>query len=248
MNITLRSVVASHLHMEGREFSSNTVGIPHTERHWRAEGRGAPAIWFGSNEVRTRSANFAGGGTLNGTERSNQGPRRTLNGMEHSVRGVRGSNLSSELNFSITTGTGPDQTSPTLGAMHPAVKQGVKQSPVASLPMSITGQLPCPLGKVVAIHTICPLQWYDECEITDPWFVEAAAIACNTPAANCTLEQCGVYCRHHQALRDVQPLHFTVDVNTPDDIHSWIEEWSWNPIDAASDPRRRSGLSERRQP
>ena len=101
---TLRSMAASHLRMEGREFSSNTVDIPHMERHWRAEGRGAPAIWFGSNEVRMRSANFAGGGMLNGMERSNQGPRRTLNGMEHSVRGVRGSNLGSELNFSITSG------------------------------------------------------------------------------------------------------------------------------------------------
>ena len=67
------------------------------------EGRGAPAIWFGSNEVQTRSANFPGGGTLNGTECSNQGPRRTLNGMEHSVWGVQGLNLGSELNFSITS-------------------------------------------------------------------------------------------------------------------------------------------------
>ena len=88
--------------MEGQEFSSNTVSIPRTERHRRAQGRGAPAIWFGSNEVRTHSANFAGGRTLNGTERSNQGPSRTLNGMERSVQGVWGSNLGSELNFSIT--------------------------------------------------------------------------------------------------------------------------------------------------
>ena len=63
---------------------------------------GAPAIWFSLNEVRTRSENFAGGQTLNGTECSNQGPSQTLNGMERSVRGVRGLNLSSELNFSIT--------------------------------------------------------------------------------------------------------------------------------------------------
>ena len=66
---------------------------------------GVPAIWFGSNEVWTHSANFAGGRTLNGTEHSNQGPSRTLNGTERSVRGVRGSNLGSELNFSITIST-----------------------------------------------------------------------------------------------------------------------------------------------
>ena len=99
---TLRSVAASRLRMEGREFSSNTIGIPCMEKHRWAEGRGVPAIWFGLNEVRTHSANFAGGGTLNGMECFNQGPSRTLNGMEHSVWGVRGSNLGSELNFSIT--------------------------------------------------------------------------------------------------------------------------------------------------
>ena len=96
-------VMASHLRMEGREFSSNTVGIPRTEQHWWADGRGAPAIWFSSNEVWTRLANFAGGRMLNGTEHSNQGPSQTLNGMEHSVPGIQGLNLSSELNFSITT-------------------------------------------------------------------------------------------------------------------------------------------------
>ena len=63
----------------------------------------------------------------------------------------------------------------------PAVKQGAKQKPVASLPMSITGQLPHPLGKVAAIHAIHPLQWYDECKTMDPQFVEAATIAANTP-------------------------------------------------------------------
>ena len=50
----------------------------------------------------------------------------------------------------------------------PAVKQGAKQRLVASLPMSITGQLPRPLGKVVAIHAIHPLQWYNECKLMTP--------------------------------------------------------------------------------
>ena len=100
---TLRSMAASRLHMEGQEFSSNTVSIPHTERDRWADGRGAPAIWFGLNKVRMCSANFAGGRTLNGMECSNQGPSQTLNGMEHSVRGIWGLNLGSELNFSITS-------------------------------------------------------------------------------------------------------------------------------------------------
>ena len=96
--------------------------------------------------------------------------------------------------------------------------------------MSITGQLPCPLGKVAAIHGICPLQWYNECETTDPQFMEVAATTTNTPAANCTPKQCGVHRRHQCTLRDVQPLQFAVDVNTPDDIRCWIEEWWQNPI------------------
>ena len=119
----------------------------------------------------------------------------------------------------------------------PAAKQGARQRPVVSLPVSITGQLPRPLGKVAAIHTIRPLQWYDECETTDPRFMEVAAIACSTPAANRTPEQHGVYRRHHCALRDLQPLRFAVDVNTPDNIRRWIEEWSWNSHrDATSNP------------
>ena len=96
--------------------------------------------------------------------------------------------------------------------------------------MSITGQLPRPLGKVAAIHAIRPLQWYNECELTDPQFVEVAAIACNTLAVNHTSEQHGVYCRHHHVHWDAQPLRFAVDVDTPDDICHWIKEWSWNPI------------------
>ena len=104
---TPRSMAASRLRMEGRKSSSNTIGIPRMEWHQWAEGRGVPAIWFGSNKVRTRSANFAGGRMLNGTEHSNQGPSQTLNGMERSVRGVRGSNLGSELNFSITNRVSP---------------------------------------------------------------------------------------------------------------------------------------------
>ena len=98
--------------------------------------------------------------------------------------------------------------------------------------MSITGQLclPRPLDKVVAIHTLCPSQWYDECKITDPRFIEVAAIAMNTLATKHTPKQCGVYCHHRHAIKDVQPLHFPMEVDTPDDISYWIGQWSQNPI------------------
>ena len=98
------------------------------------------------------------------------------------------------------------------------LQRDMKEKPVVLLPMFITGQLPHPLGKVVVIHTLCPSQWYDKCETTDSRFMEAAAIACDTLAANCTPKQHGVFHRHHRAIRDVQPLCFPVDVNTPDDI------------------------------
>ena len=89
---------------------------------------------------------------------------------------------------------------------------------------------PRPLGKVAAIHAIHPLQWYDECETTDPQFVEVATTTTNTPAVNHTPEQRGVHHRYQRALRDVQPLRFTVDVDTPDDIRRWTKEWLRNPI------------------
>ena len=60
--------------------------------------------------------------------------------------------------------------------------------------------------------------------------MEAAAIACNTPVVNRTPEQHGVFRYHHCTIRDAQLLRFAMDVNTPEDICRWIEEWSWNPI------------------
>ena len=138
--------------------------------------------------------------------------------------------LDVEMSPVIGQGTDTCPVSQQGTTMRPAVKQGTKQRPVASLPMSITGQLPCPLGKVAAIHAIRPLQWYDECETMDHQFVEVATTAANTPVVNRTPEQRGVHCHYQHALRDAQPLWFTVDVDTPDNIRRWIEEWSRNPI------------------
>ena len=137
-----------------------------------------------------------------------------------------------DIDMSPVTGQGPD-TRPVEKqgtATCPAAKQGVKQKLVVSLPMSITGQLTRPLGKVAAIHAIRPLQWYDECKITDPQFVEVATTSANTPAVNCTPKQHGVHHCYQHTLRDAQPLRFAVDVDTPDNICRWIKEWSWNPI------------------
>ena len=64
----------------------------------------------------------------------------------------------------------------------------------------------------------------------DPRFVEVATTAANTPVANRTPEQRGVHRCYQRTLRDTQPLRFAMDVDTPDDIRCWIEEWSQNPI------------------
>ena len=62
------------------------------------------------------------------------------------------------------------------------------------------------------------------------WGRTLTSTAANTPVANRTPKQRRVHHRYQCALRDVQPLQFAVDVNTPDDIRRWIEEWSRNPI------------------
>ena len=76
--------------------------------------------------------------------------------------------LDVEMSPVIGHGTNTCPVSQQATTTRPAIKQGAKQRLVASLPMSITGQLPCPLGKVSAIHTIHPLQWYNECKLMDP--------------------------------------------------------------------------------
>ena len=44
----------------------------------------------------------------------------------------------------------------------------VKPRLQASLPASVTGVLPRPLGKAPTRLAICTHQWYDECDINDP--------------------------------------------------------------------------------
>ena len=94
---------------------------------------------------------------------------------------------------------------------HPVAKPGMKPRPVDSLPMSITGWLPCPLGKTPAIHTIHLLQWYDECETMDPWFVEVVSTALATLATDRTPEQHVVLHQHQHAERDAQTPLFHVE-------------------------------------
>ena len=100
----------------------------------------------------------------------------------------------------------------------PTTKQGMKPRPVASLPMSIMGRLPRPLGKTAAIHTIRPIQWYDECTTMDPWFVEAVSATLAIPAPDRTPEQRVVFRRHWHAIRDAQTPLFHVEEEMPDDF------------------------------
>jgi len=65
--------------------------------------------------------------------------------------------------------------------MVPLMKSNVDTKPVASLPASVTGVLPHPLGKMAARPAIQARQWFDECNISDPQldalYQEARAIS-----------------------------------------------------------------------
>jgi len=47
-----------------------------------------------------------------------------------------------------------------------------KPCPVASLPTSITSVLPCPLGKMAVLPAVHTQQWFDDCLLDNPQFVE----------------------------------------------------------------------------
>jgi len=51
----------------------------------------------------------------------------------------------------------------------PLMKRNVDTRPVASLPASITGVLPHPLGKTAAKPAVRAQQWFDECDVDNLW-------------------------------------------------------------------------------
>src|SRR6266481_2814906 len=62
-------------------------------------------------------------------------------------------------------------------------KQGGAPTPVADLPMVVTGMLPCPLGKVATHAAPQTWEWYEECDLESNRFQELLQVARTALAA-----------------------------------------------------------------
>ena len=103
---------------------------------------------------------------------------------------------------------------------------GKKVKPVASLPITVTGTLPCPLGKTAAAKA-----WFDECDVNDPTLILLSDQAAAILRAQRSLAQNMAY-RHVERHRKqvARTFAFPVDEAWPPDIKKWATEWSMNPI------------------
>jgi hypothetical protein len=62
-----------------------------------------------------------------------------------------------------------------------------KHIPVVDPPISATGHLPWPLGKVCALpHPRPKTEWYDTCALNEPWFIEILELTRVTDGENRT--------------------------------------------------------------
>ena len=98
-------------------------------------------------------------------------------------------------------------------------KKVAKPRPVASLPISVTGQLPQPLGKTAALSPYRPRAWYEDCPFDEPQFIELWEQANLTPLAQCTVAHHVVIKGwHQQHMRDTKPDAFIVVATLPPEL------------------------------
>ena len=69
----------------------------------------------------------------------------------------------------------------------PLPKRAAKPRPVALLLISVTGQLPRPLGKTAALSLYRPRAWYEDCLLDEPQFIELWEQANATPITQRTV-------------------------------------------------------------
>ena len=101
---------------------------------------------------------------------------------------------------------------------------------VASLPISVTGQLPRPLGKTAALSLYWPRAWYEDCLLDEPQFIELWEQANATPVAQRTVAHHVVIKRQHQQLVwDTKPDAFIVAATLPPELAYWVGHWARNP-------------------
>src|SRR6266481_120619 len=109
-------------------------------------------------------------------------------------------------------------------------KQDVPKPPVASLPMSVTGSLPRPLGKAAAKSATRAVRyWFDECGLDDPCLEELYQQSCMMLAKDRSLAQHVAYNhKHHSKLKAAKPSVFPIEDMLPADLQYWIGYWSRN--------------------
>src|SRR6266481_4640940 len=103
-------------------------------------------------------------------------------------------------------------------------KQDVPKPPVASLPMSVTGSLPRPLGKAAAKSATRAVRyWFDECGLDDPHLEELYQQSCTMLAKDRLLAQHMAYnCKCHSELKAAKPSAFPMEDMLPTDLQYWI--------------------------
>ena len=109
-------------------------------------------------------------------------------------------------------------------------KKVAKPRLVALLPISITGQLPRPLGKTAALSPYRPRAWYEDCPLDEPQFIELWEQANLTPFAQHTVAHHVVIKRRRQQhMRDTKPDAFIVAATLPPELAYWVGHWACNP-------------------
>ena len=109
-------------------------------------------------------------------------------------------------------------------------KKVAKLRLVASLPISITGQLPQPLGKTAALSPYRPRAWYEDCPFDEPQFIELWEQASLTPIAQRTVAHHVVIKRRcQQHMRATKPDAFIVAATLPPELAYWVGHWARNP-------------------
>ena len=109
-------------------------------------------------------------------------------------------------------------------------KKVAKPQPVASLPISVMGQLPWPLGKTAALSPYQPRAWYEDCPLDEPQFIELWEQANLTPLVQCTVAHHVIIKRRRQQhMRDTKPDAFIVAATLPPELAYWVSHWARNP-------------------
>ena len=98
-------------------------------------------------------------------------------------------------------------------------KKVTKPQPVVLLPISVMGQLPRPLGNIMALSPYRPRPWYEDCPLDEPKFVELWEQANLTPAAqHSVVQHVTIKRRQQHHLWETRPNAFIVAATLPPEV------------------------------